>query len=194
MSLSQSDHGPPGSLCASLDLSLMVWLLRVCVAMTFFGHGCLATKTQPGWYAYLAVVGIGKKIGGPIMVLIGYVDIALSLGAIMLPSSSLLCLLLCWCGVWGFATALMRPLSGESWLQFIERSGNWIPALLLLYVESQSMLSMQSAQEKKLQKEMTLHYTFHDYLMLMAVMCAAMLLVGSFMRLTGIMQDKVKSK
>jgi len=192
MSLRQNDRGPPESLCASLDLPLMVWLLRVCVAMTFFGHGCLATKTQPGWYAYLAVVGIGKKIGGPIMVLIGYVDIALSLCAIMLPSSALLCLLLCWCGVWGFATALMRPLSGESWLQFIERSGNWIPAILLLYVESQTML--QRDPEGKLQKDMAIHYTFYDYLILMAVICTAMLLVGSFMRLTGVMQDKVKSK
>jgi hypothetical protein len=34
------------------------------------------------------------------------------------------------------ATALMRPLAGESIHQFIERSGNWIPALALVFLET----------------------------------------------------------
>lgn len=38
--------------------------------------------------------------------------------------------------MWGFATALMRPLAGESIHQFIERSGNWMPALVLVYLET----------------------------------------------------------
>jgi hypothetical protein len=43
------------------------WLLRVCVAMTFLGHGVLATQTQAGWYTYMATVGVGRKIAGPLM-------------------------------------------------------------------------------------------------------------------------------
>ncbi len=41
--------------------------------------------------------------------------------------------LLIYATIWAFCTALMRPLSGGEWLDFIERSANWAAPLALLF-------------------------------------------------------------
>jgi len=35
--------------------------------------------------------------------------------------------------VWGFWTALVRPLVGMSWLDFVERGANWATPLALYF-------------------------------------------------------------
>ena len=41
--------------------------------------------------------------------------------------------ILLWAAFWGFWTALVRPLVGQSILDFIERSANWAAPLALYY-------------------------------------------------------------
>lgn len=41
-----------------------------------------------------------------------------------------------WAFVWGLSTAVMRPLAGESIFGLIERTGNFCPALALLFMSS----------------------------------------------------------
>lgn len=82
-----------------------------------------------------------------------------------------------WCVVWGLATALMRPLSGESIHQFIERSGNFIPALALLWIESQAGLT---------------EHSFDTYVKLIGAAMAAGFVLCALLRVTGIMADKTK--
>lgn len=82
-----------------------------------------------------------------------------------------------WCVVWGLATALMRPLSGESIHQFIERSGNFIPALALLWIESQAGLT---------------EHAFDFYVKLIGAAMAAGFVFCALLRVTGIVADKTK--
>lgn len=57
----------------------------------------------------MKVVGIGHYWARKLMPLIGMVDIGVAIAAVSLPSTELSA----WATVWAFATALMRPLSGE---------------------------------------------------------------------------------
>jgi hypothetical protein len=84
-----------------------------------------------------------------------------------------------YCCLWGFATALMRPLSGESWMQFVERSGNFLPALALVYMQAHSKQT---------------DYAFETYVALIGAGCVAMFLGAVFLRMTGVLADAPASK
>lgn len=45
-------------------------------------------------------------------------------------------LMYAWAFVWGLSTAVMRPLAGESIFGLVERTGNFCPALALLWMSS----------------------------------------------------------
>jgi len=49
---------------------------------------------------------------------------------------------------WAFATALIRPISGEPFLEFIERSANWAAPLALLLL----LRTLQNNKEPKVTK------------------------------------------
>jgi len=67
------------------------------------------------------------------MPLIGLLDIIIAFICVFMDSCPLI---YCWAFVWGVSTALMRPLAGESIFGFIERTGNFCPALALLWLSS----------------------------------------------------------
>ncbi|CAF1448135.1 unnamed protein product [Rotaria sordida] len=106
-------------------------ILRWSVFGTFFGHGCLAVRFVPGWLPYLRVVGIGKEWAHHFMRIIGLLDIVIGFTYLFMDNYPLIH---CWAFVWGLSTALIRPLSGESIFGFIERTGNFLPALALLWL------------------------------------------------------------
>lgn len=81
-----------------------------------------------------------------------------------------------WCFVWGLCTAAMRPLAGESIHQLIERSGNFLPALALLWIESKTPAA------------------FQDYLMLSGVAIAGLIVVSALLRVTGLLKDRSAAK
>jgi hypothetical protein len=97
------------------------WVLRIGVAMEFIGHGALGINGQAAWVPYFEVVGISKAHGLSLMPLVGYFDIAMALSALFYPMRAVILYM----AAWGFWTALLRPLAGESAWEFLERAGNF---------------------------------------------------------------------
>ena len=113
-------------------LKKIEWVLRVGVFGTFLGHGLLAFYVNPNWIRYLNTVGFSDEVATTLMPVIGIIDILVALTVLFIPVKPVVI----YAAVWAFLTALMRPLSGESILEFVERSANWAVPLalfLLLY-------------------------------------------------------------
>jgi len=105
-------------------------ILRIGIFGTFLGHGIYALKVNPAWISYLLTVGFDIKQARTIMPFIGALDITLAIWVLLKPNKYILL----WMVFWAFLTALMRPLSGGSVIDFIERSANWAAPLALLYL------------------------------------------------------------
>ena len=107
------------------------WLMRIGVALTFFGHGYFAYSGNVSWIAYLNTVGFSDVNAMQIMPYIGILDFIVALIILVKPFR----IVLLWAVVWAFSTALIRPLSGEPIFTFIERGANWaLPLALYLYL------------------------------------------------------------
>jgi hypothetical protein len=66
------------------------------------------------------------------MPVVGCVDIILGILALVLPTRAGLLYM----GCWGFFAASLRPLAGEGWWEFLERSYNFGVPLLMPWVHS----------------------------------------------------------
>lgn len=106
------------------------WALRLAVFGTFVGHGVFALMGKQSWIPYLTTVGIPKETAGVIMPIIGLVDIMAAIITLYKPVRAVLL----WMVFWSFATALIRPISGEPIWDMIERTANWGAPLALLYL------------------------------------------------------------
>lgn len=103
------------------------WALRAGTAMCFIGHGALGISRVAAWTSYFAVVGIHRETALALMPFVGYFDVALGLFALICPLRGVVLYMAAW-GLW---TALLRPLSGESSWEAIERAGNYGAPLAL---------------------------------------------------------------
>jgi hypothetical protein len=109
------------------------YTLRIACVMCFIGHGAFGIITKPVWCNYFAVFGISQEIAYTLMPYVGVMDICMGLIILFYP----LRVAVGWLVVWGTITALMRPLSGEPFAEFIERAGNYgAPLALLLLTNS----------------------------------------------------------
>jgi hypothetical protein len=105
------------------------YALRMAAAMCFIGHGAFGIITKAVWCNYFAVFGIGHDMAYHLMPVVGCIDILLGLSLLVYPTR----IVLSWLVLWGLVTALLRPLSGEPFAEFIERAGNYgVPLALLL--------------------------------------------------------------
>ena len=104
------------------------WLLRLGVFMEFVGHGACGVNTKAAWLPYFHVFAISDAWAWTLMPLIGSIDIALGLAALLSPRRALFLYM----AVWGCFTALLRPAAGEGWWEFIERAYNYGGPLALL--------------------------------------------------------------
>lgn len=107
--------------------SLASWTLRVGVAMEFIGHGALGLGRVAAWAPYFAVIGLSRQAAFTLMPVIGCVDVALGFAVLVYPARSLALYM----AVWALATALLRPLAGESVWEVVERAGNYGAAAAL---------------------------------------------------------------
>lgn len=109
------------------------YVLRFASAMCFIGHGVWGILQKSSWLNYFLVFGIDRNAAMHLMPILGMVDIFFGVALIFYPVR----IIVVWLVVWGFITALLRPLSGEPLAEFMERAGNYgAPlALLLLYVQ-----------------------------------------------------------
>ncbi len=109
------------------------YILRIASALCFIGHGSFGFITKEIWCNYFGVFGIGRDMSYTLMPYVGAMDIIMGLIILFYPMR----IVFGWLVVWGFLTALLRPLSGEPFAEFIERGGNYgapLALLLLTYV------------------------------------------------------------
>jgi hypothetical protein len=107
----------------------MWWILRAAAAACFIGHGAFGLRTKPEWVPFFGVVGIAPDTAYVMMPLIGVVDVAVGLAVLLRPSRVLLLYMTGW-ALW---TAALRPLSGGSVFELVERAGNYgVPLAMLL--------------------------------------------------------------
>ena len=102
------------------------YTLRLAVAMCFIGHGSFGIITKEIWCNYFAVFGIGKTMAYQLMRPLGGFDIICGVVMLIYPMR----IIPLWLLIWGMATALLRPISGEPFAEFIERAGNCLVAVV----------------------------------------------------------------
>ena len=109
----------------------MEWILRVAVAGEFIGHGALALGGKADWIGWVQQLsGFSEPTAQNIIFIIGAVDVILALIVLIRPVKPLLL----WMAFWGFFTAILRPIVGQSIWDFIERFANWGAPLALWYL------------------------------------------------------------
>src|SRR6185369_9896745 len=106
------------------------WLLRVGVAGEFIGHGLLAIGGKADWIGWISkMLSVDAGTATTLLLLVGILDVIVALIVLFRPIRPVLL----WMALWGFWTALVRPLVGLDWLDFVERSANWAAPLALYY-------------------------------------------------------------
>jgi hypothetical protein len=128
------------------------YTLRVACAMCFIGHGAFGIITKEVWCNYFAVAGIGHDTAYALMPFVGTMDIIMGLLIVFYPVR----IVFAWLIVWGFITAMMRPLSGEPFAEWIERAGNYgapLALLLLTYTKQNKWLKPVSVQHAQLNEK-----------------------------------------
>ncbi|MEK7348254.1 MAG: hypothetical protein AABZ94_05230 [Candidatus Eisenbacteria bacterium] len=105
------------------------WILRIAFVMDFLGHGAYGFLQKASFAKYLGVVGIPPDVGIHLLPVIGVHDYILAFGVLFAPTRAFLL----WGAIWGLWTALLRPLTGESWWEVLDRGGNYgMPFALFL--------------------------------------------------------------
>jgi hypothetical protein len=109
------------------------WTLRLGVFGEFLGHGILAIGGKASWIGWIEqLLGVDTATATTLLLWIGAMDVAVAVMVLFwrrVPRAVLL-----WAAVWGFWTALLRPIVGESIWDFVERWANWATPLALLFV------------------------------------------------------------
>lgn len=114
-----------------MDTKRIEWVLRIAVAGEFLGHGVFALQGKAQWVGWIQeLLGMDAIAASGLLTLIGAMDVAIAVGVLLwrgLPRVVLL-----WAAIWGFWTALVRPIVGEPVWDFVERWANWGAPLALL--------------------------------------------------------------
>lgn len=106
------------------------YTLRIASAMCFIGHGSFGIITKEVWANYFGVFGVSHATSFQLMPVLGGIDILFGLIILFYPLRAVVL----WLVAWGVVTALLRPLSGEPFAEFLERAGNFgAPLALLLF-------------------------------------------------------------
>jgi hypothetical protein len=107
------------------------WIFRVATAMCFIGHGAFGILTKAEWIPFFSLVGLSTEAAYTLMPLIGAVDIAIGLAVLFRPIRAALLYM----AVWALWTAALRPLTGDSVFEMLERAGNYgVPIAFLLFL------------------------------------------------------------
>jgi len=94
------------------------------------GHGLLAIQSKKDWISWISqLTHVTTSTATTLLLLIGIEDVVIAMIILVKPVRPLLL----WMALWGFWTALVRPIVGVGWLDFIERSTNWAAPLALYY-------------------------------------------------------------
>ena len=107
------------------------WVLRVALFGEFLGHGILALLLKESFSDMIvSIIGVNLETAKLLLLIIGAGDVVVAIFALIYPFR----LILLWATIWGFLTALARPLSGQSIWDFVERWANFGVPLALLFL------------------------------------------------------------
>ncbi len=105
--------------------------MRIAVAGEFIGHGTFALQGKAQWVGWFSNFGItDAALATQLLFIIGLTDMAVALFVLVKPMR----FVLLWAALWGFWTALVRPIVGEPIWDFVERWANWGAPLALLFL------------------------------------------------------------
>ena len=104
-------------------------ICRIGIFGTFIGHGIVAYLVNPKWYPLLTCHGFSIDQSSILMHYIGIIDIIVAVTILIYP----LRLIVLWATIWAFLAAFSRPISGELFIEFVERSANWCLPLALFF-------------------------------------------------------------
>lgn len=107
------------------------WVLRIGIFGTFLGHGIFGLSVKEEWLPLITSLGFSQGFATTALPIIGTVDIIVAFVALIYPIR----IILIWATLWAFATALSRPIVGDSIWEFIERTANWATPLALLLLQ-----------------------------------------------------------
>lgn len=114
---------------------LIEWVLRIAVAGEFIGHGSLAIGGKAQWVGWIGkMISTSPELSAKLLFYIGILDVIVALIILFRPVK----IAVLWALIWGFWTALLRPLVGESIWDFIERFANWGAPLALYLIMRQN--------------------------------------------------------
>lgn len=114
-----------------MDTKKIEWVLRIGLFGEFFGHGIFALQLKPRFLEILtAFTGVSGPLAEKLLFSIGITDVLIAVFALVFPFR----LMLIWASLWGFLTALARPIAGDPVWDFVERWANWAVPLALLLV------------------------------------------------------------
>ena len=112
------------------------WVLRVAVFGEFLGHGVFALQGKAQWIGWVEkLLSVDASAAAQIITVVGITDVAIAFIVLVRPVRAVLL----WAAVWGFWTALLRPIAGMPIWDFIERWANWsAPLALYLLMEQKN--------------------------------------------------------
>lgn len=108
------------------------WILRIAVAGEFLGHGVFALQGKKDWIGWFSIFGVSDpETAKTLLMVLGIIDITLAILVLLRPVR----IAILWMVLWGFWTALLRPIVGMPVWDFVERWANWgAPLALLLLI------------------------------------------------------------
>jgi len=111
-----------------MNTKAIEWVLRIAVAGEFLGHGMLALQGKEQWIGWIQqICGVDATVAATLLTLVGVMDLLVALFVLVKPIR----IVVLWAALWGFWTALVRPIVGEPIWDFIERFANWGAPLAL---------------------------------------------------------------
>ncbi len=118
-----------------MNYSKVLWVLRIAVFGEFLGHGVFALQGKAQWIGWVQkLISVDLATATTIMMIVGALDILIAIIVLLRPIRPVLL----WAAIWGFWTALVRPLVGEPIWDFIERFANWGAPLALYLLMAKS--------------------------------------------------------
>ena len=120
---------------------LTEWVMRIGIFGSFLGHGMCALggivpgiDFKSGWIPYFTSIGFQASAAETLLPLIGVLDVIVAFVVLLAPFR----IVLAWATIWGFWTALLRPIAGQPIWDFVERSANWAAPLALYFISKKN--------------------------------------------------------
>ena len=109
------------------------WVLRIAIFGEFLGHGIFALQGKAAWIGWIEqILSVETATATTLLTIVGVMDVLIA--ATVLLWRKMPRVLLLWAAIWGFWTALVRPIVGEPIWDFVERWANWGAPLALLLI------------------------------------------------------------